>query len=548
MVAANVLMTIRYQLFPKAFEYATVTDGLQVTTINGLALTRYKHFCVKNPKFAQHLRTWGEAGTVKTKANITPKIAERGVQCMFIGYAKDHEGDCYQMWNPKTSGVHSTRYVIWLRQMFYSAPEAVPEIALEPDDDIIIVTPVHKIKADNPNDPSGESVDDDDSINIGDDDDEEKMPQLIPQTNEDSDSEDEDDDEDSDSENENNKGQRKQQGTGHRTNLIELSGASTNLVQGQGKSGRVVRAPIWYRDREIGAMLANTERMDIKDAYVQAEIASAAVNAREWEPVLSPAEAKYLKAMEEIDGTDFGISNEDANEYAAVGAGLGGGFTNTAELRPMKYNEALNGPDHQKWQTAFDKEHNRMIKFVVCEAVRRGGDLKIASKIITSTWAMKKKASGTYRARLKARGFEQREGQHYDGTSISATGSNEMVICIVLVLMIMAGWVGEIFNVQGAFLQGEFDQGEEIHMEVPQGFERHYDPMYYVMLLLKTIYGLKQSAFQCWKAILLCFSSMGFVRSKADPCMYYKWSREGLVLWVSWIDDCLVMGPMKADD
>jgi hypothetical protein len=93
--------------------------------------------------------------------------------------------------------------------------------------------------------------------------------------------------------------------------------------------------------------------------------------------VLSPAEAKYLKAMEEIDGTDFGISKDDAYEYAAVGAGLGGGFTNTAELRPMKYNEALNGPDHQKWQTAVNEEHNRMIKFGVWEAVRRG-DLRTA--------------------------------------------------------------------------------------------------------------------------------------------------------------------------
>jgi hypothetical protein len=153
MVAASVPMTIRYKLFPKAFEYTTDMDGLQVTTINGLTLTRYKYFCGKNPKFAQHLRTWGKAGTVKTKTKTTPKIADRGVQYMFIGYAKDHEGDCCQMWNPKTSGVHSTRDIIWLRRMFYAAPEAVPEITHKPDDDIIIVTPGHKKKADNPNKP-----------------------------------------------------------------------------------------------------------------------------------------------------------------------------------------------------------------------------------------------------------------------------------------------------------------------------------------------------------------------------------------------------------
>jgi hypothetical protein len=52
----------------------------------------------------------------------------------------------------------------------------------------------------------------------------------------------------------------------------------------------------------MGGMLVDIERIDIEDAYyVQAAIASAAVNARSWEPVVSPTEAKYLKAMEEID-------------------------------------------------------------------------------------------------------------------------------------------------------------------------------------------------------------------------------------------------------
>jgi hypothetical protein len=95
MVAAHVPMDVRYKLFQKAFEYATDTDGLQVGTVDGRTTTRYKHFCGKNPKFAHHLCTWGEAGTVKTKTKTTPKLADRGVQCMFIGYAKDHEGECY---------------------------------------------------------------------------------------------------------------------------------------------------------------------------------------------------------------------------------------------------------------------------------------------------------------------------------------------------------------------------------------------------------------------------------------------------------------------
>ena len=42
------------------------------------------------------------------------------------------------------------------------------------------------------------------------------------------------------------------------------------------------------------------------------------------------------------------------------------------------------------------------------------------------------------------------------------------------------------------------------------------------------------------------FSDMKFERSDADPCLYYRRSRYGLIAWVSWIDDCLVVGSRKA--
>ena len=78
-------------------------------------------------------------------------------------------------------------------------------------------------------------------------------------------------------------------------------------------------------------------------------------------------------------------------------------------------------------------------------------------------------------------------------------------------------------------------------MKVPQGFEKHYDPKYYVLLLLQTIYGLKQAAMAFWKKLLECFSDMGYDRCKGDPCLYYKWTKMGLILWISWIDECLVV-------
>jgi hypothetical protein len=112
MARANVPLNIRYKVFTKAFKTATLLDGLTVIKIGNKEATRYEHWCGKNPDFTEHLRTWGEVGTVKIKTNATPKIGDRGIQCMFVGYSLDHTADCYEMWNPATSRVHQTRDVI----------------------------------------------------------------------------------------------------------------------------------------------------------------------------------------------------------------------------------------------------------------------------------------------------------------------------------------------------------------------------------------------------------------------------------------------------
>jgi len=35
---------------------------------------------------------------------------------------------------------------------------------------------------------------------------------------------------------------------------------------------------------------------------------------------------------------------------------------------------------------------------------------------------------------------------------------------------------------------------------------------------------------------------MGFQRSTSDPCLYFKNTEKGLVIWISWVDDCLLVG------
>ena len=147
-------------------------------------------------------------------------------------------------------------------------------------------------------------------------------------------------------------------------------------------------------------------------------------------------------------------------------------------------------------------------------------DVPAGAKVITSTWAMKKKANGTYCSILDASEFQQMEGVHYDAADIASPVTNDMSIRIMMVLALMAGWIAKIIDVKGAFLHEYFDEGTEpLYMAVPEGFGNQYDNQV-VLLLLKTIYGLKNSAKEFWKELLKAFGAMKFKRSDADPCMY----------------------------
>ncbi len=148
------------------------------------------------------------------------------------------------------------------------------------------------------------------------------------------------------------------------------------------------------------------------------------------------------------------------------------------------------------WDQAVAKEYIRMRDHNTWQEVDCG-TIPEGTKIITSTWAMKKKGNGTYQARLNARGFEKVNGKHYDKTQITSPVVNKITVRIILTLICMAHWCVMLLDVKGAFLCGNFENDEEIYMKIPQGFERFYSKNA-VLLLLKTIYGLKQVALAFW--------------------------------------------------
>ena len=122
---------------------------------------------------------------------------------------------------------------------------------------------------------------------------------------------------------------------------------------------------------------------------------------------------------------------------------------------------------------------------------------------------------------------------------------NAVTIRIMMVLLLMMGGYAHIVDVCSAFLLGLFDNNGELYASVPKGWEKFY-PSNVVLLLMRTVYGLKQAANCFYRLLVSIMSILQFEKSKADPCLYHKWDKtHGLMVWLSWCNDLLLFGRNK---
>jgi hypothetical protein len=99
-------------------------------------------------------------------------------------------------------------------------------------------------------------------------------------------------------------------------------------------------------------------------------------------------------------------------EALLVGAAIGEGIGHTGKLQAVKYKEAMLGPEKEKWIQAIEQEHSRMIQNSVWMPVKLN-NLPPAIKPLSTTWVLKKKGNGDFRARITAQEFLQEDGVHF---------------------------------------------------------------------------------------------------------------------------------------
>jgi len=210
---------------------------------------------------------------------------------------------------------------------------------------------------------------------------------------------------------------------------------------------------------------------------------------------------------------------------------------------------------------------------------------------------MKLKASGAKRSRNNVRGFEQIPGIHYDPDGKASPVVNKTTIRIMFMLACSYNkpedWLMYMMDIKGAFLKGRYKENEKkVVLEVPQGFRHMYSELGREMLnktmtveelkqrmielheyhrnraeelrekikqerkkiggckdvllrLMRTMYGQVNAAKNFWIELLAAMKHMKCVRSAADPCLYFKWVEDKLLMWISWVDDCVAAGVTK---
>ena len=233
-----------------------------------------------------------------------------------------------------------------------------------------------------------------------------------------------------------------------------------------------------------------------------------------------------------------------SKEYNIFMGDVSDGFTEfsfnsvEASAEGMKFRDAWDHHDlslREKWREAIRKEFRSMNERKVWRKIKRS-DVPAGRKLIGSRWVFAIKRDGTFKARLVAKGYTQIPG--IDFTDNFAPVINDVTFRMMIVLMIVKGWQGRIIDVVTAFLNGDLE--EEVYLEVPEGYNGCNENE--CLLLLKSMYGLAQSARQWWKKIVSVLKSIRFKLSLADPCLMVWKKEDKMVVITIYVDDCLVIG------
>ena len=210
---------------------------------------------------------------------------------------------------------------------------------------------------------------------------------------------------------------------------------------------------------------------------------------------------------------------------------------------PISYDQCMSSSDASSWKEAMKNE---------VDALNENDTWKLVSmpkdrKVVGGKWVYKIKRDSKgqiekYKARYVAQGFSQIPGLEYKETY--APTARPETIRLIFALTAQFDCVLDQMDVKSAYLHSAIE--EELYLQQPRGFEQvGENGSKLVCKLQKSIYGLKQAAYNWNKNINSFLMSLGFERSKSDSCLYIRRVDGDFEYIVIWVDDIVICGSSR---
>jgi hypothetical protein len=164
------------------------------------------------------------------------------------------------------------------------------------------------------------------------------------------------------------------------------------------------------------------------------------------------------------------------------------------------------------------------------------------ARVIPSKWAYDIKRDGVFKARFVARGDKQRPGTDYADTFANVVRPE--TLRLILAIVCILGLCADCVDIMTAFLNTLMKSDQPVFLAPPPG-HKTYDKQgrLLVWLLLRAMYGLKQSNRLWYLTLIEFFKQHGFYPLPSDPCILRNARGDILVLWV---DDIAIISSTQA--
>ena len=203
---------------------------------------------------------------------------------------------------------------------------------------------------------------------------------------------------------------------------------------------------------------------------------------------------------------------------------------------PKSYAEAMRTDQSKLWEGAMTDEINSIVSKETFTWVPR----PLNTKVIPTRWvyAVKHDAMGNiqrFKGRVVAKGFKQELGIDFNETY--APVCNQSTRRVLFSIAAQKRLHMHQMDVKTAFLNGELT--DLTYCEPPPGYPGERGM---VWKLHKALYGLKQAPRAWHECLVKALVAGGFVVTNADPGLFIKTTKAGLIYLITYVDDIIICG------